>query len=409
MNQNYWKIFANKLFLLFFSSTYLFYNPVTSNAVKLHSQNVDMTLASNELVIINFYADWCRFSGILTPIFDEAAAKVSELYPESGKVVLGKVDCDSETSIASRFQITKYPTIKVLINGQPAKREYRGKRSVEAFVSFVQKQLEDPIQEVSSLFAASDVKSRVVIGYFENKDSQEYQIFRKVATNLKDDCLFYAGVGEAFRAMHPPNETIIEFRPDRASPKSEHHTFTGNSADYDSLNIWATDNCLPLVREITFENAEEITEEGLPFLLFFYHPNDLDSIKLFKEIVGTHLVQEKQRVNFLTADGIKFAHPLQHLGKQHTDLPVVVIDSFKHMYQFPSKSDYKNHEHLKTFIDDLYSGKLHREYHLGPQEISAIEIVHGDNQPAEQTMPPESTFKKLAPSKNRYTLLKEEL
>jgi len=39
------------------------------------------------------------------------------------------------------------------------------------------------------------VKSRVVIGYFENKDSQEYQVFRKVATNLKDDCLFYAGVG----------------------------------------------------------------------------------------------------------------------------------------------------------------------------------------------------------------------
>lgn len=60
-------------------------------------------------------------------------------------------------SVASRFQISKYPTIKVLINGQPAKREYRGKRSVEAFVSFVQKQLEDPIQEVSSLFAAADV------------------------------------------------------------------------------------------------------------------------------------------------------------------------------------------------------------------------------------------------------------
>lgn len=59
-------------------------------------------------------------------------------------------------AVASRFQITKYPTIKVLINGQPAKREYRGKRSVEAFVSFVQKQLEDPIQEVSNLVVSSD-------------------------------------------------------------------------------------------------------------------------------------------------------------------------------------------------------------------------------------------------------------
>lgn len=54
-------------------------------------------LASNELVIINFYADWCRFSGILAPIFEDAAAKVSELYPGSGKVVMGKVDCDAES------------------------------------------------------------------------------------------------------------------------------------------------------------------------------------------------------------------------------------------------------------------------------------------------------------------------
>lgn len=238
---------------------------------------------------------------------------------------------------------------------------------------------------------------------------------------------------ESFRAMHPPNETIIVFRPDPSSPESEHQTFKGNPSDYDSLNIWATDNCLPLVREITFENAEEITEEGLPFLLFFYNPDDLESVKLFKDIVSTHLIQEKrkcgnnllitliivcillfdnvisERVNFLTADGIKFAHPLQHLGKRQADLPVVVIDSFKHMYQFPAKSDYRNHEHLKKFIDDLYSGKLHREYHLGPQDIVAIESNRDNNEPVGQTLPPESTFKKLAPSKNRYTLLKEEL
>lgn len=50
-----------------------------------------------------------------------------------------------------------------------------------------------------------------------------------------------------------------------------------------------------MVREITFENAEEITEEGLPFLLFFYHPEDLESVKVYKDIVGTHLIQEKRK------------------------------------------------------------------------------------------------------------------
>lgn len=36
-------------------------------------------------------------------------------------------------------------------NGQPAKREYRGQRSVEAFFNFVKKQLEDPIKEFQEL------------------------------------------------------------------------------------------------------------------------------------------------------------------------------------------------------------------------------------------------------------------
>lgn len=113
----------------------------------------------------------------------------------------------------------------------------------------------------------------------------------------------------------------------------------------------------------------------------------------------------------MTADGIKFAHPLQHLGKQKKDLPVVVIDSFKHMYQFPKTKNHQNHEHLKTFIDDLYSGKLHREYHLGPQELSSDQdaAVQEEEQPVKQTEPPKSTFKNLGPSKNRYTLLRDEL
>lgn len=37
-------------------------------------------------------------------------------------------------------------------------------------------------------------------------------------------------------------------------------------------------------------------------------------------------------VNILTADGVKFSHPLYHLGKTSNDLPVVAIDSFRHMY-----------------------------------------------------------------------------
>lgn len=79
------------------------------------------------------------------------------------------------------------------------------------------------------------------------------------------------------------------------------------------------------------------------------------------------------------------------------------------MYLFPKFGDIQIPGKLKEFISDLYSGKLHREFHYGPEsgateEMKDVKIVIG-----KATNPPESTFKKLAPSKNRYTLLKDEL
>lgn len=100
------------------------------------------------------------------PVFEDAAEKVTEEFPELGQVVMGKVDCDKESSIATRFHITKYPTLKVIRNGQPAKREYRGQRSTEAFVSFIKKQMEDPIKEFHNLRELTDLESdkRIIIG-----------------------------------------------------------------------------------------------------------------------------------------------------------------------------------------------------------------------------------------------------
>lgn len=216
----------------------------------MKSDNVDMTLASNELVMINFYADWCRFSNILQPIFDEAADEVAKEFDQPGQVVMAKVNCDEETAIASRFQITKYPTIKIIRNGQPAKREYRGQRSKEAFVQFVKDQLKDPIKEFHNLreLEQLDTKKRVVVGYFDRRDMPEYNIFRRVATNLKEDCQFHVGFGDVVAQMHPPGTPIVVFRPDIELSNENDETFTGSMKNLDELNIWVQEKCVPLVR-----------------------------------------------------------------------------------------------------------------------------------------------------------------
>merc|ERR1712032_1118063 len=106
---------------------------------------------------------------------------------------------------------------------------------------------------------------------------------------------------------------------------------------------------------------------------------------------------EKSQVTFLTADGVKFAHPLHHLGKSKDDLPLIAVDSFRHMYLFPKYSDTKIPGKVKQFLGKLYSGQLHREFHYGPDEDDSKDRVK------RQTGPVDSTFQKLAPSNNRYS------
>ena len=62
--------------------------------------------------------------------------------------------------------------------------------------------------------------------------------------------------------------------------------YDGSPGDQAGLLAWATQHCSPLVREITFENAEELTEEGLPFLILFHNPADTESVREYTELVS---------------------------------------------------------------------------------------------------------------------------
>ena len=392
---------------------------VEAAANKLTQQNFDQTLASHELVFVNFYANWCRFSQMLEPIYDDFADKLAKEI-SMDKVAIGKVDCDSETTIATQNHVNKYPTLKLYRYGVATKKEYRGARSVEAFISFVKEQAASKLKIVrdSSQLAQAmlDSKKRTIVGFFHDEQNQHYQNFNKLSNLLRDSCNFIAGVGDLNMIRHDPNEKVT-YRDLSVSLESHETVFEGNLAEYDKLYAWADEQCTPIVREITFENAEELTEEGLPFLILFRKPEDTESLKLFERVVQTQLAHLKNTINAVYADGHKFSHPLHHLGKSASDLPVLAIDSFRHMYLFPDFAKLSVGNSLEQFVQDLHSGKLHREFHNGPDPTQAPQIeLHvnanshipksGDdvlNKNGPST-PPESVFIKLAPSRERYSI-----
>ncbi|KAK1575616.1 hypothetical protein Q3G72_006975 [Acer saccharum] len=76
--------------------------------LELNSDNFDeLVLKSKELWIVEFFAPWCGHRKMLAPEWKRAANNLK------GKVKLGHVDCDSDKSLMSRFNVQGFPTILV--------------------------------------------------------------------------------------------------------------------------------------------------------------------------------------------------------------------------------------------------------------------------------------------------------
>ncbi|CAG2166667.1 unnamed protein product [Oppiella nova] len=211
-----------------------------------------------ELVFLNFYADWCRFSQILAPVFEESYTKVLEEFPEPGRVLFGKVDCEHETTLGTRFHISKYPTLKLLMNGKTMKREFRGQRSTDAIVQHIRDLLKDPIKHIENFdeFNKIDETKGSLIAYSSALPNtiQDYNIYRKVAIDLRDDCSFYWVTGDPSHSHLTDGKSLsVLFKPSRTKPNVNDLSYPGVLQSYDELSTWATDKCIPLVREITFD------------------------------------------------------------------------------------------------------------------------------------------------------------
>lgn len=93
-----------------------------------------LVIDTTETWLVKFYAPWCGHCKSSAPAFSKAAKKLD------GVAKLGVVNCDDHSSLAQRFGVQGFPTVKVFKGeGQKARRpgDYNAERSTKAFVDHV--------------------------------------------------------------------------------------------------------------------------------------------------------------------------------------------------------------------------------------------------------------------------------
>ncbi|MEE9964240.1 MAG: thioredoxin [Propionicimonas sp.] len=70
----------------------------------------EQTVTDNDIVLVDFWADWCGPCMQFAPVYEAA----SEKYPD---LVFGKVDTEAERELAAAARIMSIPTLMVFREG----------------------------------------------------------------------------------------------------------------------------------------------------------------------------------------------------------------------------------------------------------------------------------------------------
>ena len=80
-------------------------------ALEITKDNYDDISSKDELVVIDFWAQWCGPCRVVGPIIDA-------LSTDNTDVVVGKVDVDSEPELSGQFNIRGIPCVVFLKGGE---------------------------------------------------------------------------------------------------------------------------------------------------------------------------------------------------------------------------------------------------------------------------------------------------
>lgn len=80
--------------------------------IEVSNDNLEQVLTDNEIVLLDFWAEWCNPCRQFGPIFE----KISDAHPE---IAFGKIDTEANQQLAAAAGISAIPTLMIFREGIP--------------------------------------------------------------------------------------------------------------------------------------------------------------------------------------------------------------------------------------------------------------------------------------------------
>jgi len=322
--------------------------------LELNADNFDEVLSQHPVLLVEFYAPWCGHCKRLAPEYDEAAKELGTLSPP---LFIAKVDADTEQNrpLAARFGIRGFPTLKLFRNGEVSS-DFAGERNAAGIVSYMKKQASPAVREIttSDLSTISQADKVVVVGFFQDKTSEEYQAFARTGELMRTryTFVFVLGDNEAAKQYESNVPGIVMFR------QFDEPRITLTISDWNDLVNVIQANAVPTIDEIGPDNYKNYVDAGLPMVYLFLDGKDEEKKNALLAAVKPTAQRTKGQLSFIWIDWNKYAKHSERLGLSGQVVPAMAIDETQgHHFAFDESATITS-EAVDTWVSAYQSKTL---------------------------------------------------
>ncbi|XP_036414461.1 protein disulfide-isomerase A4 [Colossoma macropomum] len=339
------------------------WKPPPEATLVLTKDNFDDVVDNADIILVEFYAPWCGHCKRLAPEYEKAAKELSNRTPP---IPLAKVDATVENDIASRFNVTGYPTLKIFRKGKAF--EYNGPREKFGIVDYMSEQSGPPSKQVQALKQIQELlkdgDDALIVGVFSSEEDAGYEVYQEACNSLRDDYKFrHVFSSEIAKFLKASPGQVVMLQPEKFrskfEPSSQAFTIKDSTTALE-LQDFFKKHTLPLVGHRKPSNdGKRYTKR--PLVVVYYGVDfsfDYRVATQFWRSKVLEVAKDFPEYTFAIADEEDYSDELKSLGLSESGEEVnvgILAEGGKKYAMEPEEFD---SEVLREFVVAFKKGKL---------------------------------------------------